>query len=68
MKEYEGFVKMTKSEFSEKQPAITTFSAGKGWYKAGDLCFYEGENYIAAKNTNCSPTTPGNWKLVIVED
>lgn len=34
MKEYEGFVKMTKAEFIEKQPAITTFP-GKGWYKAG---------------------------------
>ena len=64
MKEYEGFVKMTKAEFWEKQPAITAFP-GKGWYKAGDLCFYEGRNYIAAKNTNCSPTTPGNWKLEI---
>lgn len=67
MKEYEGFVKMTGAEFEKKQTTLDFFPKNAP-YQKGDLCYFDGKIYIAAQNTSCSPTAPGHWKLVIVED
>lgn len=67
MQEFERFVKMNRAEFKGKLPTIEPFPLNAP-YKKGDLCYFEGRPYIASQNTNCSPTTPGHWKLVILED
>ena len=67
MEEFEGFVKMNRAEFEDKRTNLEPFPLNAP-YKKGDLCYFEGKPYIASQNTNCSPTTPGHWKLVILED
>ncbi len=67
MKEFEGFVKMSRAEFEEKRMNLELFPLNAP-YKKGDLCYFDGKPYISSQNTNCSPTTPGHWKLVILED
>lgn len=67
MKELESFVKMSRAEFEEKRAKLEPFPLNAP-YKKGDLCYFDGKPYISSQNTNCSPTTPGHWKLVILED
>ncbi|MBQ0066588.1 MAG: hypothetical protein KBS60_00145 [Phascolarctobacterium sp.] len=69
MKEFEGYVVITSSEYEELNKG-RIFEDRKGAFNKGEMCFYMGKEYISScdDNNTCPTGSPSKWKEVIVED
>lgn len=75
MKEYEGFVKMTKKEYQAKEADARYFGDGKRDeldflmpFMIGDLCHYNGVLYVSMVDDNFKSPVDSSWKQVFIEN
>jgi hypothetical protein len=68
MKEFEGFVRLTREEFKAKESSARIWGDSIEPYAKGDLVYYEGNIYISRVYDNMKSPVDSSWKQVFIEN